>query len=158
MGMSDHDRPLNARGRDDASRLGTYMARNALVPDHVIVSSALRTRETWELVSRAFERPPTAIYDNRLYDASPQSIFGVIQETGATVRDLMTVGHNPGLQALTAALISPEAESRRRLLQKFPTASLAVIQFERADWASIQARSGRLERFVTARSLRTATG
>src|SRR5258708_13854511 len=46
-GMRDRDRRLNARGRDDAARIAAHMARHALLPDRVIVSSAQRTRETW---------------------------------------------------------------------------------------------------------------
>src|SRR5580692_7842660 len=53
-GMRDRDRRLNARGRDDAARVAAHMAQHALLPDQVIVSSAQRTRETWERMAGTF--------------------------------------------------------------------------------------------------------
>ena len=40
-----------------------------------------------------------------------------------------------------------------RLGQKYPTAGLAVIDFALEDWADVAHKSGRLERFVTPKSL-----
>ena len=57
-GERDHERKLAARGRDDAPQLGTYLVRHGLVPDLVVVSTAARARETWELAAAAFADPP----------------------------------------------------------------------------------------------------
>jgi phosphohistidine phosphatase len=68
------------------------------------------------------------------------------------------VGHNPGLGELAALLIaSGEVEARQRLIEKFPTAGLAVIDFALDDWAKLHPRAGRLDRFVVPRTLETAT-
>ncbi len=53
-GMRDHERTLNARGRSETPMIGAYMARHGLIPDRVIVSTARRTRETWERLAPAF--------------------------------------------------------------------------------------------------------
>ena len=50
-GGRDHDRVLTQRGRADAKTLGAYLARHRLVPDRALVSTAARTRETWERVA-----------------------------------------------------------------------------------------------------------
>ena len=57
-GMSDHPRRLNARGKNDASLIGAYMARHALAADLVLVSTAERTRQTWERVASTLSKPP----------------------------------------------------------------------------------------------------
>ena len=57
-GMRDRDRRLNDRGRKDAARIAAYMVQQALLPDRALVSSAQRTRETWERMAPAFSVKP----------------------------------------------------------------------------------------------------
>jgi phosphohistidine phosphatase len=60
-GMSDRDRRLNGRGQGDATTMGAYMARHQLTPDLALISTAQRTRETWEHVAAVppdFRSPP----------------------------------------------------------------------------------------------------
>ncbi|MFD0938211.1 SixA phosphatase family protein, partial [Methylobacterium trifolii] len=63
---------------------------------------------------------------------------------------VILVGHNPGLQDLALRLVgSGPRDARARLSAQFPTAALAVIDFDTPDWAGIGHGGGRLERFVT---------
>src|SRR4051812_8362621 len=80
--IRDRDRPLATRGQRDAPKIGAYMGRHRLMPNRAIVSPSKRTRETWALVVPALGTPVQAILDERLYDASPQVVMEVIQETG----------------------------------------------------------------------------
>jgi phosphohistidine phosphatase len=156
-GQRDRDRPLNRRGSKDASRMGAYMARHSLQPDLAVVSPARRTRETWEGLASAFPTVPVR-YDDRLYDASAQTIAAVLRATPSSVRRLLVVGHNPGLHEAARLLIaSGDVEARERLNEGLPTAGLAVIDFPGADWSILHSPGGRLERFVTPRLLRAAT-
>ena len=59
-GLADFDRPLNERGRSDAPRMGKWMAVSGFVPDTVLCSTAVRTRETWALVAPALPNAPSA--------------------------------------------------------------------------------------------------
>jgi phosphohistidine phosphatase len=157
-GEKDHERVLAERGQSEAPKLGVYMVRHALVPDHVVVSTSTRTRETWELVARAFKRLPPVAFDRRIYEASPQAILNVIKESRSKIGTLLVVGHNPGLQDLAAQLVAVgDADALRRLKDEFPTSALAVITFMVEDWGRLHARAGRLEHFVTAKQLATAS-
>ena len=157
-GVKDRDRGLAARGRDSAPRIGAYMAHHALVPDLVLVSTAARARDTWALVADAFDEPPRVLYEERLYETGPEAILDVIQKTKREVHALLIVGHNPALSELAELLIaSGDVEARERLLDKFPTAALAVIDFPIDDWAKLHPQSGRLDRFVAPRQLDMAT-
>jgi phosphohistidine phosphatase len=134
--------------------MGAYLAENDLVPQRAIVSSAVRTRQTWTLMTPAFSRKPKATFEQRIYEASPHTILSVIKETPASVKSLMIVGHNPGLQSLALALVgSGDDEARDALARKFPTAALAVIDFPGGDWQALRPGTGILERFVTPKSL-----
>jgi phosphohistidine phosphatase len=70
----------------------------------------------------------------------------------------LVVGHNPGLQALAELLIAAgDVETRGRLLEKFPTAALAVIDFPSDQWPKLHAKAGRLDRFLAPRQLERPT-
>jgi phosphohistidine phosphatase len=158
LGGRDADRILAPRGREAAPRVGAYMAHHGLKADLVICSTAVRTRETWDLVAAQFKETPAVVYEDRVYESSTDALVGVIKETGAAVHALMLVGHNPGLHDLAQRLIaSGDTEARQRLTEKFPTAALAVIDFAIDDWRKLHARSGRLDRFVAPRMLGRAT-
>ena len=51
---TDHERPLNTRGRRDAARVGKRLAKLGCVPDHVVGSDSRRTQETWERMQKYF--------------------------------------------------------------------------------------------------------
>ena len=157
-GMRDRDRPLAPRGRKEAPRMGKYMARHKLLPHGALVSPALRTKETWEGLASALPDPVPVTFEDRLYDSGPEAIVAVLRETGGRVPTVMIVGHNPGLHEAARLLIaSGDVEARERLNEGLPTAGLVVIDFAGNDWDKLHPRSGRLERFVTPRTLKAAT-
>jgi phosphohistidine phosphatase len=157
-GAEDPDRVLAPRGREDAPKLGAFMVRHALVPERVIVSTAKRARETWDLVASAIAKRPPVVFDERIYEAASQAILKVVKECEPKVHTLLVVGHNPGLHELAALLIaSGNLEARQRLNEKFPTAGLVVIDFALDEWARLHAHAGRLDHFVSPRSFAAAT-
>jgi phosphohistidine phosphatase len=156
-GDRDHDRVLAKRGREAAPRMGAYMASHGLRPDLVVCSTAMRTRETWELVAPAFDEPPPVIFDARIYANNPDVLLDLIRGTKADVHVLILIGHNPSFQVLADLLsASGHGDARRHLREKFPTAGLAVIDFPVDDWDRVHPRSGRLDRMVTPGSLEEA--
>jgi phosphohistidine phosphatase len=158
QGVADHERPLNARGRKAAPKVGATMAGHALVPDLIVASTATRVRETLDLVRAAFEAAPKVTYDKRIYEAEPDALIQVIHETPRDVNSLLLVGHNPGLAELAALLVaSGKAEARLRMAAKFPTAALAVLDFKGHDWSKLAPRSGKLDRFIVPKGLQGET-
>ena len=157
-GGRDHDRVLAERGRADARKLGAFLARHAFVPDRAVVSTAVRTRETWALLATAFAKAPPVSFEDRIYDATPQAILQVIKDTGPETGTLLLIGHNPALQELAAMLIaSGDIDARERLGEEFPTSALAAISFAAEDWSGVHSHGGRLEHFVTPDWLAMAT-
>ncbi len=152
--IRDYDRALDTRGRQDAPKMGAYMARHQLAPDLALVSPAKRARETWELATAAFLAPPPVIYEDRLYDAPPQIISDVIKAAGGNARSLVVVGHNPGIHQLASHLIAAgDVDLREQLREELPTSGLVTIEFAFGDWAQLHPQAGRLDRFVTPKSL-----
>lgn len=56
--LDDHDRPLNPRGHPSAPRIGKWLSAQGVIPDTVLCSSALRTRETWNGIATHLSTPP----------------------------------------------------------------------------------------------------
>jgi phosphohistidine phosphatase len=156
--MQDIDRPLSERGEAAARLMGGYMARHALVPQRVLCSPARRTRETWAGIAGQWPTEVEIAFDERLYAATPQVLLPIVRSQDATNRALLVIGHNPGLQETAELLIGAgDVELRERLREKFATAALSVIDFAVDKWARIHNRSGRLDRYVTPRSIAAAT-
>jgi len=153
-GLRDQDRPLNERGREAAPRMGAYMARHALVPDLIVASPAARVRETVDLMIPAFEKPPKVVEEERIYASRADTLLDILKSPAPPIHALMLVGHNPALAELAGLLVaSGDVETRQRLIEKFPAAGLAVIDFPFDDWRKIHPKSGRLDRFVVPRML-----
>jgi phosphohistidine phosphatase len=156
-GQRDRDRTLTVRGRTDAPIVGAYMAHHGLVPDLVLLSPAARSVETWELTARAFAKLPRVTTEERIYNASPQRLFGVVRET-PDAPALLLVGHNPGLHELAVGIVaSGDVAARERLYEKLPTCGLVVIDLPVDDWSKAHLGAGRLERFVSPGTLARAT-
>ena len=156
-GMRDHVRRLTERGRHDAPVIGAYMARHKLIPDRVLVSTSERTRETWEHLAPALSARPRVVYEERLYNAGADAILALVRKTETAAKSLLVIGHNPGLHDLARLLIATgDVEARERLNEGLPTSGLAVIDFACETWRKLHPDGGRLERFVSPRSLAAA--
>ncbi len=155
-GEGDRARILTQRGREDAVRAGQWLRAHAFSPDLVLVSDAARTRETAELVLRELGRAPHVRMDLKLYLADVRGLLRAIRSAPQGCRTLLVIGHNPGLAELAGALAGGgERAALAQLAAGFPTAGLAVFTLD-DEWAEAAEQSGRLERFITARSLREA--
>jgi phosphohistidine phosphatase len=156
-GERDRDRKLTARGRADAEAIGAYMIRHRLLPDLVLTSPAVRAEETLTGVAAEFAKLPRVTREERIYNASSETLIRLIRET-RDAKILLLVGHNPGMHDVALALIaSGDTETRERLAEKLPTSGLVVIDFAFDDWSRVQVNSGRLERFVSPRSIEAGT-
>lgn len=157
-GRPDRSRALTERGRDDAGRMGAYLERHALMPARVLLSPARRVQETWQYLTEAVRKAPAAATVDNIYDASASDIMAAIADTPADVPSLMIVGHNPTLHEVAVALIaSGDIDTREALREGLPTSGLVAIDFAYDEWQKLHPQSGRLERFVTPRSLDPTT-
>ena len=88
----------------------------------------------------------------------PRNQFSTsIKDAVPSTHTLLVVGHNPGLHDLAVMLIaSGDVQARERLREKLPTSGLVIIDFAFDDWGKLHPQCGRLERFVTPKSLGSA--
>ena len=157
----DQDRRLDQRGRTDAAQIGGWICRHPPFPDLVLVSPAIRARQTWEIAWEAMKkraRQPRVELLPELYGADPSRLLKTIRAASSTdPKALMLVGHNPGLHELALALTgSGDAAPRKALTDNLPTSGLAILDFAGDDWDDVAFRRGRLVLFVSPKLLKQA--
>jgi phosphohistidine phosphatase len=157
----DFDRRLDDRGRLDATMMGGCLGKHPPLPDLVCVSTAVRARQTWDLVAAAMPGAKPVVADlDELYGAGPAELLAVIR--GAAVEDpkhLMLVGHNPGLHEMALSLIGGgDADGQKAIADNLPTGGIVVIDFAIDDWNDVAFRGGQLVTFVSPKLLKGATG
>ena len=128
--LSDHDRPLNSRGKRDAPRMATLLAELRLRPELIVSSTAKRARRTAEAVAQRCAHEGLARLDRRLYLADPAAIVDIVREVGGRSPCILLVGHNPGLEALIVRLTG--------YVEPLPTSGLAHIDLPIRGWRSLR--------------------
>jgi phosphohistidine phosphatase len=96
--LSDHERPLNSRGRVAAALMASVLSDVNAFPERVLCSTALRATETVRLLVTHWNQPTEIILVPDLYHAAPLVIAKVVSNWGGSVPNLMVVGHNPGFE------------------------------------------------------------
>ena len=127
--LTDHDRPLNKRGKRDAPRMGRLMKKENLVPDVIISSTAIRARSTAEAVAKASGYKGEIVLNKSLYAAGPEAYLGVMHDLSDEYVRVLIVGHNPGLEDLVELLTGE--------IHLMPTCSLAHVKFRVGKWSDI---------------------
>src|SRR5215470_15936913 len=159
----DQDRRLDERGHRDAAEIGGWIAQHPPFPDHVMVSPAIRAKQTWELAWAAMKDQvpaPQVEFLPELYGADAAQLLQSIRTASATdPKRLMLVGHNPGMHELALALTGGgDAAARQALYDNMPTSGLAVFDFLSDDWNDVAFRRGHLVLFVTPKLLKQTLG
>lgn len=130
----DFDRKLAPQGLRESAAMAETLADLGLSPDIVLVSSSVRTRETWAACQPAFPQAQARL-ERQLYLAEEREIRAMAEAAGESSRAVMIVGHNPGLQDLTVRLLA-EGSAPTTLIAKahaaFPPAAAAVFLFDAA--------------------------
>ncbi len=153
--LADFDRPLAPRGIKAANAMARHMRETLAPPDRIICSPAQRARETLAHLLPALKGEQTITFDQALYDlASPRALWDHLVGQAIDEERVMLVGHNPLLEQLAEMLTGAGNETDRHAMEtKFPTAALAVIEFDAKNWAAVKPASGRLAQFILPRKL-----
>jgi phosphohistidine phosphatase len=147
--LPDRERPLAPRGRRDARRIAAYIARERIEPELVLCSTAVRTRQTLELI----QLPAPVALEEELYAASARELLERVRRLPDGVASVLLIGHNPGLHELARTLVASGAD-RQRLEAKFPTAALATLVIADASWKRLAPGDAVLTAYIAPKQLR----
>jgi phosphohistidine phosphatase len=147
--VEDHDRPLNKRGRRAAEAIGAYMGAHGLKPDLVLCSTAVRARQTLDLVQPHIGAPEI-VHERGLYLAGQAAIIARLRRVDRAVEAVLLVGHEPGIgrTALVLSGAGSEAQAMARIRAKYPTGALAWIDLAGCSWPALGPGRGILIKFI----------
>jgi phosphohistidine phosphatase len=142
---SDASRKLADRGHRDAADAGRFLAEAGLAPDHVLVSAATRTQETWAEVHAQVGGDPLVDVTWDLYDAGPEDVVVALRSVPEDAATVLVVGHNPTMAQLVHTLDDEtgDDEARQVLDEGFATSAVAVLDVDVA-WSDLAPGAGRL--------------
>lgn len=144
--VTDHERPLNKRGKLAAARMGRLLKEEGLVPDHIVSSSAKRARLTAEAVADQSGYTGEVQISTDLYATGPGAFIRVMQFLSDDCSRLMVVGHNPGMEELLELLT--------KQVKTIPTGAIVQIELAIETWKELSESSkGKLIYFWKPREL-----
>lgn len=147
-GPSDAERALTEHGRTVAVAVGRWLAERGVVPTTALVSSALRTRETWAGLREGAGWSVEPDIEDALYAAGPDAALDLVRGVGPDAGCLLVLGHNPTMGFLAQLLDDGDggAEEVTAMARGFPTAAVAVFSYE-GPWATLETGTARLRAF-----------
>jgi len=134
--LSDFERPLNERGLNTAPYMGEVIAQRGYVPAIIISSPAKRAAKTAVLVKESAAINADIRYDDRIYEASPNTLRRVISEIQDSFVSALIVGHNPGMEGFIRYLTGRT--------EPMPTAALAALKLKINSWGQTNADCGKI--------------
>lgn len=126
-GTSDFDRALTDRGRHQAAVVGRLLSERGYVPDHVICSASLRTRQSLTEVLGTMELTPEVDYTEAAYSAGVDTLLELVNIVDAGAKTVLLMAHNPGIAQLAADFVG------HRALMAYQPATVAAVGLE-VEW------------------------
>ena len=146
---SDHARTLTDRGLASARDAGAHLRESRLVPDYAVVSSAVRTRQTWDAVveTGGLDDVPVS-FDDAVFNGSADVVLETLRTAPADVETLLFVGHNPTAAFLCHHLDDGggDPDELSELFRGFPPGAVALLEV-RVPWAELGAETARITGF-----------
>lgn len=143
--QTDHDRPLNDRGRRATPLVARRLGELGWQPQHILSSDSRRTHETAALLLAQWEDGVGAEFRSGLYlgtsDDLEKELVGVSEE----VETLLVLGHNPGWEGIVYRLTGESVTMK--------TATAALLHASCDDWANTFQTEWVLEEVIHPREL-----
>lgn len=139
--LSDIDRPLNKRGKENAPLMGRHLRKLKVKPQLIISSPSKRTMTTALIVADkiGYEEKNIKI-DMGLYGANVAEIVQLVYHLDDNLNKVMLVGHNPSFTLIVDYFTGQPIDN-------MPTSGLIQIDFDIKSWRDIAPKVGKLKLF-----------
>ena len=133
----DHDRPLSKRGLEASKKMGQYLNKIHQIPEIVISSSAIRTKNTAKLAIEHGNWSSKFLIETKIYGGTSETLLNIIHSIEDKYESICLVGHEPTCSTFISLCTYHS--------QRFTTASMAKINFKTNSWRKIDFGKGTLE-------------
>ena len=129
-GQQDYGRRLTPEGEAAANNLGSLLLHASLIPQLILSSSSVRTRQTTTIINKALRLPPTQLYfHDNLYEATTEAWMDYIHQLSDKVTCSLLVGHNPVISHLASQFGGRTID--------LPPAGLIAFEFKHRAWRNL---------------------
>jgi phosphohistidine phosphatase SixA len=129
--LPDRERPLNKRGRRDAPRVARRLAELGWMPEVVLSSDSIRTRQTADLLVGDWKEPPAVDFLPSFYHGGVDELVEELSAVPSAVQCVLALGHNPGWEGALLWLTGDDG--------RLTTANAALLESEGDTWAAAAA-------------------
>jgi phosphohistidine phosphatase len=145
-GVSDRERPLKPRGRQDAELVANQFVNRIKVPDYIFSSPAKRAMETCKIFTSLLNYPFENInIEEKLYDFGGVGVIGFVKNLSDNVNEIMIFGHN-------AAFTNIVNDFGSSYINNLPTSGLVEIEFDIQNWMELE--TGTTRQIIIPKELR----
>lgn len=108
--LNDFERSLNERGKKDAPIMAKRLFDKKIPIDNFVSSPAKRAKKTAELFCLVYGKKESSInYVSKLYHASVEVFYEVLEEVDDACRSVAIFSHNPGITEFVNTLTDEKA-------------------------------------------------
>lgn len=151
----DFDRPLTARGRKDAERMGVVISGLAPAVDCILSSSAVRAAQTASHLVAVLDFAGAPLWVADAYLAPPETLMEILRSAPKDAEHVVLVGHNPGMEELAALLCTGASNGA---ILRLPTAGIAHLLLDIGRWQQLRAGGAELRLLAAPRLLPSRLG
>lgn len=125
--LPDFERGLAKRGKKDAPLMGGLLKDKELVPQMILCSTAVRSRQTAEAVVETSGFKGELAFQEGLYLAEPEAYLAAVRALPDELERVLVIGHNPGLEGLLQQMTGQ--------IEALPTSTIAYLSLPVQRWA-----------------------
>lgn len=128
VGISDFDRPLNGRGKEDAPKMAKRLLERNISIDAFISSPAKRARKTAALFVKEFDsHKDEIILVPELYLPASDAFYEAIANAPSKAKTIAVFSHNPGITEFANELTHVRIDD-------MPTCSIFAVKADIKNW------------------------
>jgi phosphohistidine phosphatase len=145
----DISRPLKPRGEEDAKYLGGILEAQALMPDRILTSPAVRALRTAEIVARKLRYKGEIDIQPAIYHKDEDGLFELIRHLPPSLETVMIFGHNPTMENAVRYLLQCQSAFT------MPTCGMACFETYADDWSGLNFKNSTMRWYLIPRLRRT---
>lgn len=136
INLSDFDRPLNKRGKENAPEMAERLIKRGFKIDLMVSSPAKRAKSTAKYFAEAYNIDHIQ-FEESIYEANTNALLKVVNGLNNGADHVIMFGHNPGFTDFANALCDAD-------IYNIPTAGMVLISFPFDSWQMVSKGTGEM--------------
>lgn len=133
----DFDKPLTDQGIHQLEYVRTFFKHQHFLPDLIICSPAVRTRQTLEWVQEALGNEAEVVFDEEMYGIKSDRLLEKIYNLPDEKSTVLLIGHNPSISEGIQALLNRSEPHEFSVGLPAKPSQLAIFHLKTNTWSDL---------------------